>query len=134
MRRVPRHRLPAAERELEVPEIGEHPHLPRERIRLGAAGERPDDEDGEEERIIEREDAQRPARVEIPEEPFAIARVQEDPRDEEPAQHEEEVDAGPTEAHDAQQRLADRAVLPVYGEVQDHHRQHRDAPDAIERR
>ena len=78
---------------------------------------RQDDERDETDQVVEREDAQDPADVEAAEVAVAAACVDQDAGDQEPGQHEEEVDAAPAKQREEPQPLADRGDGIEQGEV-----------------
>ncbi len=89
---------------------------------------------GEDEKeVVEREDPQRPAHVEILEVAFLRLGMDQDPGDQKPRQDEEEVHTGLAEVG---QFVNDRCRpfhrVETVEEVKDHDQQRRDAPDAVQ--
>mgnify|MGYP003398242871 CR=1 FL=1 len=94
---------------------------------------RRDHEEEDENAVVEREDAERPSRIEATEVALRAPRAPQDARDEVAREHEEEVDGGPAQRGQEGERLVERTRREAEeGQVVEHHRKNREAAEAIE--
>src|ERR1041385_986218 len=130
-------RNPVLERVSPVRQVGPEPPL----IPAGDDGpgreveeEREHQEYAREERIIEREDPQGTADIEVPEEPFRVPSLHENSRDQETRQYKEQLDAGPATGcggcYDLQREGV--RVLHDKGAIVDQNHEDGEAPYAVE--
>src|ERR1035437_8094618 len=92
-----------------------------------------DQEEECEEGVVNGEDAERPAGVEVAEVGGLAPRVQKDARDEEPGKHEEEVNAGPAGSGDPGEEAAVSGLAEGPGrEVMEADAEDRESAQAIE--
>ena len=135
--------LPGADpRDLEVGQVQPVPdalalgaRIPEVVRGLEEVDARHEHEKEDEHRVVEREDAQYATRIEGAVVARTRLRAQQDSGDQEPRQHEEEIDAGPADRrHDPERLLERRPGEPVVRRVVEHHQRHREAAQAVEAR
>jgi hypothetical protein len=107
--------------------LGDHPARHRDEVW-------PEEERAREKEVVEREDAQRPTRIERRPVVGRAPRVEEDAGDEEAREHEEQLHPGPARLDD-RLRDAEEAAVERDGKAQlmKKYKQNRNASDAVER-